>query len=669
VRPERRYRAAAVRPVVLLLTVVPASLLFAAPADAVLRFERCGGSGFACARLSVPLDRSGTVPGRVSLLVKRVRARRAAGATLPPLVVLAGGPGQSATGAFSGEALGVLHPAYARRDLIVFDQRGTGRSGLLRCRRLERANLLRAGPAAAACAASLGPRRAFYTSRESADDLEAIRAGLGAKRIALFGTSYGTKLALGYAKRYPDHVERLVLDSVVQIDGPDPFYLDSVEASRRALRSLCRRRCSWTPDPVGDVAELVDRIASMGPLRGRLVDSRGRARRRALARGDIFSTLVGGDFDPSLRAAFPGAVRAGLGGDAAPLLRLRRRALAVDAEPSPPRVLSSAVYAATTCEEVTMPWSRGTPPDPGERHRQAAARAAVIPDSAFEPFDRATALASDVLNLCQSWPQAPAAPEFGPGPLPDVPVLLVEGEDDLRTPVENARRTAALFPRSRLVIVPATGHSAIGFDFSGCAQRAFARFVQRRPVGPRCRPARRAFPPEPPPPRRLADVPRPAGTSGIRGRTLAAVKLTLRDVIEDSITALILDPSDPDIARGGGLRAGRYRIDSENTLVLDGVAFVPGVTLTGRLEHLLTRRQHGRLRIGGGAAPHGVLTVRGQQLSGRLGGRRVSGSLNAPTAAIALRAQRQSRSLVPSGKPATRTSPGPFPRSRMDATL
>jgi hypothetical protein len=135
-------------------------------------------------------------------------------------------------------------------------------------------------------------------------------------------------------------------------------------------------------------------------------------------------------------------------------------------------------------------------------------------------------------------------------------------------------------------------------------------------------------------------VPRLRGTSGIRGRTLAAVKLTLRDVVEDSITELIFDPRDPDIARGGGLRAGRYRIDSENTLELHGVAFVAGVTLTGRLEHFLTRRQSGRLRIGGRAAPHGLLTVQRQRVSGRLGGRRVSAELNAPAAVVALATRR-----------------------------
>jgi pimeloyl-ACP methyl ester carboxylesterase len=624
-------------------------LALAPSADAALRFKRCGGYGFTCARLSVPLDRSGAVAGRVSLLVKRVRARRRGGATRPPLIVLAGGPGQSATEAFGVDALGVLFPAYRNRDLVIFDQRGTGRSGLLRCGLLEQANLLKAGAAAAACARRLGTRRAFYTSRDSDDDIESIRRQLGAEQVALFGTSYGTKVALGYALRYPARVERLVLDSTVEANGPDPFYLDTFAAVPRALGSLCRRRCAWTSDPLADLAALVDRLAR-GPLRGRVVDRRGRTRVRRLTRVDVFSILIGGDFEPALRAAFPGAVSAALGGDATPMLRLRRRAFEVDSEPPPPRLLSAGVYAATSCEETRLPWPRTTPPDPGERHGLAAAQAATIPDSEFEPFDRATSLGSDTLNLCDRWPHAPVAPDFGPGPLPDVPVLLLEGEDDLRTPVENARRVAEQFPRSTLVVAPATGHSALGSDFSGCTDRAFARFFEGRSVPARCPRARRFFLPSPPPPRRLASVPPLSGTSGLRGRTLAAVKLTLRDVAEDSITELIFDPDDPDIARGGGLRAGHYRIDGDNTLELDGVAFVPGVTVSGRLEHFGERRERGLLRVSGGAAAHGLLRLERQTARGRLGGRRVRVQLNARAAIRSLAAQRE-RWPLPLGGP------------------
>jgi pimeloyl-ACP methyl ester carboxylesterase len=622
------YRQAAIA------SLVCAGLLFAAPAHAALRFKRCGDYGFACAHVSVPLDRTGAVPGKVSLLVKRVRARQRGGASLPPLFVLAGGPGQSATDAFSAGALSVLYPAYWKRDLIIFDQRGTGRSGLLRCRRLERVNLFKAGPAAAACARSLGARRAFYTTRETDDDIDAIRQALGTERIALFGTSYGTKVAVSYATRYPSHVERLVLDSVTPVDGPDPYYRDSTSAVPRVLRSLCGRVCAWTADPVDDLHRLVRRIGARGgTLRGSVVNADGRRRHARLSRVDVFSVLLAGDFDPTLRAAFPGAVDAALHGDAAPMLRLRRRAFEIDAAPPPPRELSSAVYAATTCEEVSMPWPRTTPPDPAERHRLAAANAAAIPDAQFGPFDRGTALESDVLELCESWPAAPVAPDLGSGPPPDVPVLLVEGADDLRTPLENAQHLAQSFPRARVVVAPDTGHSAIGNDFSGCAQRAFARFVQNRPVPSRCRRVRKAFPADPPPPRRLSAVLPLAGTPGIRGRALAAMKLTLRDVAEDSLTTLVFGSSDR--ARGGGLRAGRYRIGADNTLELDGVSFVPGVTVTGRIKLFLERRQSGRLRIGGRAAPRGALRIRKLRITGRLGGHRVRGTLRSPVAVTA----------------------------------
>jgi hypothetical protein len=372
-----------------------------------------------------------------------------------------------------------------------------------------------------------------------------------------------------------------------------------------------------------------------GPLRGPLVDGRGRVRRAAMGRTQLFTTLLAGDFDPSLRAAFPGAVRAALDGDETPLLRLRRRALAVDGEPPPPRLVSSALYAATTCEETPFPWARVTPPDPAERRRQAALAAAGAPDTAFFPFDRTTALHTDLIALCDRWPAAPAEPAFGPGPLPDVPVLLLEGEDDLRTPLESAQRVAAQFPRATLVVAPATGHAALGSDPGVCTRRAFARFFQGRQVPTRCRRLPRIFPATPPPPTALRRVPPVPSVPGLRGRALTAVSLTLQDVAGDAVSELILDLGDPDLARGGGLRAGRYRLDGLGTLHLHGVAFVPGVKVSGRLARFTGRRQRGVLRLSGPATPDGRLSVSGRRAIGRLGGVRVSARLASAIAAAA----------------------------------
>jgi hypothetical protein len=106
-------------------------------------------------------------------------------------------------------------------------------------------------------------------------------------------------------------------------------------------------------------------------------------------------------------------------------------------------------------------------------------------------------------------------------------------------------------------------------------------------------------------------------------------------VAVDSSTAYIFDPDDPAAARGGGLRSGGYRIGRDGTLVLDGLSFVPGVTLSGRLRQFGVPSQRGRLRIGGSAATHGHLRVERRRFRGWLGGRRVGGAFDpaAPAAA------------------------------------
>jgi pimeloyl-ACP methyl ester carboxylesterase len=89
-----------------------------------------------------------------------------------------------------------------RYDLLVVDQRGTGRSGRLSCPSLAPA-LVETAARIRACAAHLGPAAARYTTRDSVADLEAVRAALGIRRLVLFGVSYGTKVAEAYASAYP----------------------------------------------------------------------------------------------------------------------------------------------------------------------------------------------------------------------------------------------------------------------------------------------------------------------------------------------------------------------------------------------------------------------------------------------------------------------------------
>ncbi|HEY8583671.1 MAG TPA: alpha/beta hydrolase [Capillimicrobium sp.] len=587
----------------LALAVAAAAALLAAPAPALadLRFSRaCEGSNFECARLVVPLDRSGRVPGEVELYVERARgARRARGAVF----ALAGGPGQGATTlteAFNRDLFGAIGP----RDLIVVDQRGTGRSGALRCRALDVPDDRPIDVRTAACARRLGARRSLYTTRDSVADLEAVRAALGIDRITLLGVSYGTKVALAYAATHPDHVERLVLDSVVDVPGQDPFDADGLAALPRVLDEICRGECAAvTRDLAADVAALAGRLQD-APLRGPVVSARGRARTRELTGRALYSLIRAGDGLPDTRAALPSAVRAALDGDPAPLLRLEHRF--DDLDPGPPtpeqvrdgaRSLSFTLQAATLCEEAPLPWERAAPP--AQRAAQAEAAALARPDAAFAPFGRAALLAEDANSLllqCRRWPAAPAAPSLPPA-VPDVPALLLAGREDTRTPLEVAQRVAARLPRGALVEVPKTGHAVLGQQ--PCARRAVARFFAGRPVGEPCRAAQRAVAVSPAAPRALTAL--APGEAGLR----RATALTLADLAQ-------LRASGFGLEREGGLRAGWYAAGAEHVR-LRGFSFVEGVALSGRLRLDRAGAARGQVQVRAGRA-RALAVVAGDEL-------------------------------------------------------
>jgi pimeloyl-ACP methyl ester carboxylesterase len=593
----------------------------AAPAAEDARFGRCAEDVVPpflparCGGVGVPLDRTGAVPGRVRLEVARVLPFR--GRARGALFALAGGPGQAAV-PLTLDFLSVLEPALGRRQLVVFDQRGTGSSGVLRCREIERArDVFSAAPAAERCAERLGPRRAFYTTRDSVEDLEAVRSAIGVERISIYGVSYGSKLAVAYAQRYPEHVERLVLDSVLAPDGPDPFYRDSLVGSARVLRELCPAGCgAITPDPVADLRELVVRAAG-GALQGAWYDGRGHRRPLGVDGFDVASVLIAGDFDSGYRDAFPAAARSALRGDLAPLTRLVHHAIRTENDiGDDPRLFSPALYVATTCEETPLPWDRAAPFD--AREAQARAAADALPESDLGPFDRATALGSDLLATCARWFAASPPPEPASGPLPAVPTLILEGAADLRTPLEGATRLAARIPGASVVTVEGAGHSVLGADASGCSGRTLARFFRGRPLPPLC-PSRERASLLPLAPLSLDEV---RARGGRPGRTAAAAAATLLDVSFDA-GRVLLSGADR-VLRGGGLRGGRYSAAGQR-LRLRRVEYVPGVELSGTVD---LSDGSGRLRVSGRAAARGSLRLEDERLTGRLGGRRVRARVN-----------------------------------------
>jgi pimeloyl-ACP methyl ester carboxylesterase len=449
-------------------------------------------------------------------------------------------------------------------------------------------------------------------------DMDALRAALGVQKWSVYGVSYGTKVAAQYAQRHPDRVVRLVLDSVVEPGGPDPLYGTTFAAIPRVLRGICSSGLcsSVSTNVVADTSKLVAKLAG-GPLKGYVVGADGHRRNRSFGRNRLFATLLTGDFDESLRAELPTAVRSALRGDPAPILRLANRATQVEGGGDDPHFLSATLYATTVCTEQTFPWDWNA--DVTTRLQQASDAVAAIPDAKLYPFDRPTALDSDEIDLCSRWPAVKRPPAPPLGPLPDVPALLLSGQDDLRTPLEGAQRLAALLPRASVVSVPGTGHSVFGSDLTGCSSRALKAFFLNHKVQTSCKRTQGRIRPDGPIPASLAQV-RPAAAKGKRGRTVSAATLTVFDVLEQSADALLSNPFG--IIHGGGLRGGRY-FETTKTIALRDVVFIPGVHVTGDVSE----GGAATLRISGKAASQGHIRIARGLVTGVLGGRSVRGRI------------------------------------------
>ncbi len=581
--------------------------------------------------MTVPLDRGGQVPGTVGLKVER----KLAGFTpsRDAVVALAGGPGQSALGL--GEFIAkAIAPALGSRDLLVFDQRGTGESGPLSCPALssrgevEHAHSI--GELVGRCAQQLGPARGDYTSQESVADIEALRQAGGYEKLVLYGTSYGTKVALEYAERYPQHVEALVLDSVVPATGPEPFAVGTFQAIGGALGELCSERaCAGiTANPLADLARLTARLRKRA-LSGSVYDGSGRRHAVRLSETGLLGILQAGDLNPALRALLPAAVVSALRHDPDPLLRLELLSEGLIPNVPGPRPVESSesidetLFLDTSCEELPFPWQRSAAAP--ARLAEAVGSLRGIPSGVFYPFDASTALSASLVSICASWPDA-SPPPPAQSSLPAVPTLILSGAQDLRTPTANARDVAALIPGSQLLVVPFTGHSVLGSDFSGCAERAvgafFADGVGGQPIQP-CGPTQNIFSPTPITPTKLAFIHPPAVLSGKAGQTLTAVLDTILDLNRQVIGAMLQGNAELPVGSSfGGLRGGYARLEPAK-VVLHEFSFVSGVRLSGIFPVKEGQLQTATIRVSGAAASPGAVRVgAGKTVSGTLGGRR-----------------------------------------------
>lgn len=609
------------------VAVAAAGAFGVAGAQAQVTVGECAGSslrGAECGKIAVPLNHADPAPPpqarTIDLGYVRFRARQARRGTI---VFVAGGPGESAVrdaGAIANRALAPLRNRY---DIVVFDQRGTGVSSPLRCSVARRGILRIPSNATAAqtarivnrCATEIGTDRQFFSTYETALDIEDLRAFLGVEKIIPLGVSYGGQVAGEYARRYPNRVAALVLDSTSPIEGVDALAKLPQLALPRVLREVCfPPGCrAFLDDPENLLRRSVARL-SRGPLSGTVVLPSGRERSARLTLADLYGLIRSSDADPLLRTALPAAMDAAARGDAAPLLRLALQAGGGGGTSS----VNQIRFLATACTEGRLPWDPNS--DPASRPALLQ-QALTSTQGDYAPFPvRVVAPLTDAAQ-CLGWPATPRAPFVpSPGQGPDVPVLVIGGREDLRTPLEDQRRAASQFPNARVVGVPNAGHSVIGSDTSGCGIRTIRLFLAGGAIAPSCGKLERDVPLALPVFRRLEQLPGVAGSAPPRvERTIVAVDLTLRDVARQlaglSVGSSAGASATSRTIRVGGLRGGRLEL-RRTGVTLVGYEVVPGVRLSGRIAP----SGRGSVVVGGTGAT-GTLALRASGLiTGTLGG-------------------------------------------------
>ena len=530
------------------------------------------------------------------------------------MMLVAGGPGQGSATVFDigdkdgAELFRALFPGYR---IVAFDNRGTGKSGLIDCPALQSATgFVGQDTLALGCANTIGPTRDFYSTRDHADDTEAVRQALGVDKIAMWGISYGTKLSLAYALGYPTHVERLLLDSMLPTIYPDPYSANVLREIPLALADYCGiSACkAATSNYAAEVTAVANSLAAR-PATGSVLRANGTTRKVTVGGLDVLSVLVESDLNPGLAALLPAAVHAAKAGDRSALLRLHD--LTTGSSGSSAMQLSSGLNAATNCADGNFPWDKAAPV--AERPAKLKAAVAAFPPGALGGFGP-WAIDLGAASFCVKWP-SPAAPipSLGTGPLPDVPVLAVNGGYDMRTPVSSARAVIANFPQGKLLVVPSVGHSTITADPSICALRAVRAWIDGNRVPASCARAPFIVPPV------AAYPPKPRSTKTLGPRvTFDLARRTVRDA-----TAIWVATASGAGRPVGGLTSGSLTLGPNRSFVLKRYGIAPGIEVSGRLKAVgdgLPISFDGTITVSGKRAVRGTLRLKKGVLSGSLGG-------------------------------------------------
>ncbi|MEL7536960.1 MAG: alpha/beta hydrolase [Pseudomonadota bacterium] len=414
-----------------------------------------------CGRLAVPENRDDPASREIELAVALVPSLNID--PLPdPLVLIAGGPGQSTIEFYLGYQ-GAFEAVRLNREILLIDQRGTGASNPLVCPDVEAqfedsSDLDVIARAAELCIAALDGDPRYFTTSVAVRDLDAVREALGYESLNIYGVSYGTRVAQHYARRFPDRLRRMILDGVAYpglILGP-AIAIDAQNAlDQMFARCAADSRCSDRfPNLADDFTTLRTQLADE-PATVVLPDPRtGSQTEQLLGTAEFGAAMRLLSYSPTTVALMPLLIDEALHNDnlqplAAQFAMIERQLVST---------LNIGMHYAVVCSEDA--------PFYGE--------VGDIVQTLSETYlgqQSYDAMAA----VCTAWPAGPIDADFREPLAVDTPTLLLSGENDPVTPPIYAEKATEGLSQHQHVVGPAYGH---GLAPHGCVPRLMARFLE-----------------------------------------------------------------------------------------------------------------------------------------------------------------------------------------------
>jgi|AraplaMF_Col_mMF_1032025.scaffolds.fasta_scaffold00048_116 pimeloyl-ACP methyl ester carboxylesterase len=436
----------------------------------------CPDSALTCVDLAVPVDR--TKPGSNQRITVRFAVSFASRQSKGILFYAVGGPGGSGLAVADSYLASFDKRLEQEVDVVFFDQRGVGPLNGIACPKaglafdmttfsLDKPDVAIAAAKtfAESCVketphAELLPH---LSTEDAVQDLEDFRKAIGSPKVWLYGESYGTQFAQVYATRYPQALNGLILDGVVDLTrDATAFYGDDVRSAEKILAktfAACDAEAECHADMGAPAGQVYDGLAAKLTASPQSVDyplANDRFAKRdmtaAILETNAFYALYGTDS----RMSFLRALAAAIKGNLVPMLRLGYDNLSVDpetAEPASDPTWYGGAYYAITC------------PDYGDAGQDPVQHNRDILDQARKLAPEAPRLIRDYYAervACTFWPVPGRTGRPAPFAGGDYPTLVLNADSDPATPISNAYGVFDHAKNASMVVMQGGPHVILG---------------------------------------------------------------------------------------------------------------------------------------------------------------------------------------------------------------